>query len=100
MNRDPSTEKDGGMATPNNAPDGGTMREVSTVISRQRAVVDRAHINKGPLNKVVDKKNKQHCLGRCGRGFGWCLPNATRFDPWERALRDLALIMNTHMAEK
>ena len=98
MNRDPSTEKDGGKVTPNNAPDGATMREVSTVISRQRAVVDRAHINKGPLNKVVDKKNKQHCLGRCGRGFGWCLPNATRFDPWERASRDLAL--NTHMAEK
>ena len=80
MNRDPSTEKDGGMATPNNAPDGATMREVSTVISRQRAVVDRrdrARVNRGPLNKVVDKKNKQHCLGRCRRGFGWCLANAT-----------------------
>ena len=98
MNRDPSTEKDGGKATPNNAPDGATTREVSTAISRQRAVVDRARINKGPLNKVVDKKNKQHCSGRCGSGFGWCLPNATPFDPWERASRDLAL--NTHMAEK
>ena len=98
MNRDPSTEKDGGKATPNDAPDGATMREVSTAISRQRAVVDRTRINKGPLNKVVDKKNKQHCLGRCGRGFGWCLANATPFDPWERASRDLAL--NTHMAEK
>ena len=40
------------------------MREVRAVISRQWAVVngrDRASVDRGPLNQVVEKEYKQHC---------------------------------------
>ena len=64
MNRDPSTQKDGGKATPNNAPNRTTMREVGAVVFRQRTVVDRWNgscVNEGPLHQVVDKQEEQHC---------------------------------------
>ena len=74
MNRDPSTQKDGGKATPNNVPNRTTMRKVGAVVFCQRTVVDRwnrVRVNEGPLQQVVDKQEKQHCeVCRRGKGKG------------------------------
>ena len=64
MNGDPGTRKDSGKTAPHDAPDCPTVREVGTMISRQRAVVDGrngAGVDKGTSNQVVDKNEKQHC---------------------------------------
>lgn len=47
------------------------MHEVSAAICRQRAVVDGwdgAGVNKGSLNQIVDKEEKQHHEGQVGKG--------------------------------
>ena len=59
MNRDPSTQKDSGNATPNNVPNHTTMRKVGAVVFCQRTVVDRQNgvcVNRGPLHQVVAKR--------------------------------------------
>ena len=71
MNRDPSTQKDGSKAAPNDAPNRTTVLEVGAVIFRQRTVVSRRNgvrVNKGPLHQVVDKQEEQHCEGWRDRG--------------------------------
>ena len=70
MNGDPGTRKDSSNTTPHDAPDRPTMRKVGTTISRQRAVADGRDgvgVDKGTLNQVVDKNEKQHCE----RGMKW-----------------------------
>ena len=71
MNRDPSTQKDGGKATPNNVPNRTTMRKVGAVVFRRRTVVNRRNgvrVNEGPLHQVVDKQEEQHYEGWRDRG--------------------------------
>ena len=69
VNSDPGARKYGYKATPNNVPHSPTMREVSTTIPCQRAVVggwDGASVDGlgGSMNQVVDKNEKQHWEGR------------------------------------
>ena len=71
VNNDPSTRKYGDKTAPYNAPYCATMGEVGATSSRQRAVVNRwdgGRVNKGLLNQVVDKQDKQHCGRRCRKG--------------------------------
>ena len=71
VDRDPGAWKDCYKTTPNDIPDWPTVREVGTMTRCQRAVVDGrdgAGINKGSLNKVVDKNDKQHFKDRCEKG--------------------------------
>ena len=60
---DPGTWEDGNETAPDNIPDCPAVREVSTTIWRQWAVVngwDRAGTDWGPLDQVVDEEEKQH----------------------------------------
>ena len=71
VDRDPGAWEDCYKTTPHDIPDWSTVRKVGTMIRCQRAVVDGrdgAGINKGSLNKVVDKNEKQHFKERCEKG--------------------------------
>ena len=67
MNSDPGTRKDRDKTTPNNVPNCPAMREIRAVVSRQRAVInglDGVPVNRGSMNQVVDKNEKQHSVKR------------------------------------
>ena len=71
VDRDPGAWEDCYKTTPHDIPDWSTVRKVGTMIRCQRAVVDGrdgAGINKGSLNKVIDKNEKQHFKDRCEKG--------------------------------
>ena len=73
MHGDPGTRKDSSETAPHNAPDCSATREVGTMISSQRAVVDGgngAGIDKGTLKQIVEKDEKQHYGG--GKRKGAC----------------------------
>ena len=77
MNGDPGTRKDSSKTAPHDAPDCPTVRKVGTMISRQRAVVDGRDgvgVDKGTLNQVVDKNEKQHCERECERELAKATP--------------------------
>ena len=61
MHSDPGTGKDRYKTAPYNAPNCPTVREVGTMISRQRGVFDGrdgAGVDKGTLKQVVEKDEK------------------------------------------
>ena len=75
VNSDPRAREDSYKTAPHNAPDRPAMREVVTMIFRQRTVVhgrDGASINICTTNQVVGKDEEQHCEGMVQKGTGNC----------------------------
>ena len=71
MDGDPGTRKDSDKRTPHNIPDATTVCEVGAMIYPQRAVVngwDGTPVNRGSLDQVVDKDDKQHSEGQARKG--------------------------------